>query len=360
MAAFSISKLKFIPGLELNRRYFNEVLQPLLHTFDPELRYSAALIGYGSDVLGYDTATSMDHNWGPRGQIFLRGQDVSRISELDRFLRIHLPHEFLGFPTNFTAKREDHTQSMTPCTDGEVEHLVELYDIDHYLLDRLHASPADFGALDWLRLPEQELLELTSGAVFHDDLGLNEMRQQFGYYPPDVRLIKLAAYWNHIANEEAFVGRAVERNDFLSAKMISMRLLNTLLKSCFVLKERYVPYSKWFTRAFSDLHLSEIETAATKLLQENDLKAIEEQLAGLYLLVLDLQNASRGIPKLELGITSFYNRPFKVIMAERIIAPLKEAISDASTRALDLSEVGLDNRIDGIDLNNNHTLGKIF
>ncbi len=360
MPEFSIRQLNFLPGLDLNRRFFDEVVQGLLSQFDPSLVYTAALIGYGSDVLGYDTSTSMDHNWGPRGQIFLRAADSDKVETLNVYLRQHLPAQFLGFPTNFSDKRVDHSQSMTPAIGSEINHLIEIIPLQDYLRNHLGKEPGSFTPLDWLRLPEQELLELTSGAVFHDDLGLNQVRQQFAYYPADLRLLKLAAYWNHIANEEAFVGRCHERADLLGAKLISTRLLTTLLKICFVLKRRYVPYSKWFTRAFSDLGLPEIESAALNLLQVNDLDLIESKLADLYLKVLAIQNATAGIPKIELEIIPFYNRPFRVIMAERIITPLRAAIQDEELRNLNLDEVGLDNRVDGIDLNNNATLAKIF
>jgi uncharacterized protein (UPF0248 family) len=360
MANFSISQLPFIPGLELNRRYFNEVLQPLLGVFDPNLRFTASFIGYGSDVLGYDTPTSMDHNWGPRGQIFLRSDDEACVTDLSRFLRQQLPPQFLGYPTNFTDKRTDFSQTMTPCDSSEVNHLVEVCVLQDYLLEHLRKAPAEFGLIDWLRLPEQELVELTSGEVFHDDLGLAEIRSQFHYYPSDIRLIKLAACWNHIANEEAFVGRCLHRGDRLGVKLISTRLLNTLLKMCFVLKERYVPYSKWFTRGFAELDLPEIESAALDLLQENDPATIETKLAKMYLRVLDLQNQSQNLPRVDLQIIPFYNRPFQVIMADRIITPLRQAVKDEHIRSLNLDEVGLDNRVDGIDLNNNHTLEKIL
>jgi len=63
---------QFMPGLELNRLFYSEVIQPLLAARFPDVVYSAGLIGYGSDVLGYDTAISTDHEWGPRLLIFLR------------------------------------------------------------------------------------------------------------------------------------------------------------------------------------------------------------------------------------------------------------------------------------------------
>src|SRR3954471_19312958 len=61
----------FISGLELNHAYYEEAVRPILNHYAPELAYSAALIGYGSDVLGYDTESSTDHEWGPRLLLFL-------------------------------------------------------------------------------------------------------------------------------------------------------------------------------------------------------------------------------------------------------------------------------------------------
>ena len=52
---------EFIPGLELNRLFFDEVVRPLLTSKLPELGYSAGLIGEGSDVLGFDDEMSRDH-----------------------------------------------------------------------------------------------------------------------------------------------------------------------------------------------------------------------------------------------------------------------------------------------------------
>ena len=52
---------KFIKGLELCEGFFNEYAKPIIDEYFPNLQYSAGLIGYGSDVLGYDDAVSRDH-----------------------------------------------------------------------------------------------------------------------------------------------------------------------------------------------------------------------------------------------------------------------------------------------------------
>ena len=55
----------FIPGIELCRRFYWEAVRPVLDTEFPGLPHTAALIGPGSEVLGFDTEMSADHNWGP-------------------------------------------------------------------------------------------------------------------------------------------------------------------------------------------------------------------------------------------------------------------------------------------------------
>ncbi len=43
---------KFIPGLKLNESFYSEAIKPILESNFSKLKYSGALIGYGSDVLG--------------------------------------------------------------------------------------------------------------------------------------------------------------------------------------------------------------------------------------------------------------------------------------------------------------------
>ena len=61
----------FIPGLQLNEAYYWEAVRPILDCQFPGLAHSAALMGPGSDVLGFDTPVSRDHEWGPRLVLFL-------------------------------------------------------------------------------------------------------------------------------------------------------------------------------------------------------------------------------------------------------------------------------------------------
>ncbi|MBA4383370.1 MAG: hypothetical protein C0410_01405 [Anaerolinea sp.] len=353
--------MPFLPGLTLNERYYASIVGPLLKQFDPTLRYSASLIGYGSDVLGYDNATSMDHNWGPRMQIFVGKGDAGRIGKIKAYLSAHLPGEFLGFPTHFSQKGGDGTQHLEVHAGGEVNHLIEVYELDAYFDEFLHKDVSQLTNLDWLCIPEQKLVEVTSGRVFFDGLGyLNKMREALRYYPRDVKLVKLAAYWDCVNNEEAFAGRAVEFGDLLGLKILAARMVNVMLKVCFVLKERYIPYSKWFTRGFEELDLPEINTLSLVVLTENKSAAIESKLAELYMAVLALQNASAGVPRVERVISDYYNRPYKVIKAGEIVSAMREAIDDQQLKRIDLTLVGLDNKLDSSDFTNGDMLGRIL
>jgi len=91
----------FISELDVAERFYLEQVQPILSANLPGLRYAAALIGEGSGVLGFDTARSRDHDWGPRLHLFVA--DAAQTHELDRVLDVHLPETFLGYPVRFSG-----------------------------------------------------------------------------------------------------------------------------------------------------------------------------------------------------------------------------------------------------------------
>ncbi len=45
---------EFIPGLKLCEAFYWQAVRPILDAAFPGLAHTSALIGYGSDVLGYD------------------------------------------------------------------------------------------------------------------------------------------------------------------------------------------------------------------------------------------------------------------------------------------------------------------
>ena len=73
---------EFIKGLELSRVFYEEAVRPILVASFPELAYSAALIGPGSEILGFDTPLSTDHDWGPRLRLFLAEDQVNLVGQV--------------------------------------------------------------------------------------------------------------------------------------------------------------------------------------------------------------------------------------------------------------------------------------
>src|SRR3712207_4815329 len=117
----------FIPGLQLSEALYHEAVAPILAREFPGLVYSAARIGFGSDVLGFDTVRSTDHEWGPRLLLFLSDADAtSRGPAIVERLRHTLPREIRGYPTNFGPTDEEGTSVLRATKSGPVEHKVEV------------------------------------------------------------------------------------------------------------------------------------------------------------------------------------------------------------------------------------------
>jgi hypothetical protein len=66
-------------------------VRPLLDEAFPGLAYAAALIGAGSEVPGFDTERSADHDWGPRLLLFLGDDDAGLARDVDEVVAGRVP-----------------------------------------------------------------------------------------------------------------------------------------------------------------------------------------------------------------------------------------------------------------------------
>jgi Domain of unknown function (DUF4037) len=126
-----------------------------------------------------------------------------------------------------------------------VTHHVRVAVLEEFLRQRLGFDPrAGVGVVDWLATPQQILLEVTRGGVFHDPSGeLRAVRAALDWYPQDVWLWLLACQWRRLDQEEPFVGRTAEVGDEIGSRVIAARLVRDLVRLCFLLERRYAPYS---------------------------------------------------------------------------------------------------------------------
>lgn len=313
---------EFIKGLRLGELFYREAARPVLETHFPALRHSAAMLGWSSEVLGYDDEESRDHNWGPRFQLFLAPEDYeARGDEIKRTLARLLPREFRGYSTNFRGLPEDAPNVVLaePAADGEpVGHKVDLETVEGWWRHNMGRSPeGELTAADWLAFSEQKLLAFTSGRVFRDDLGLEDVRRRFGYYPEDVWLYLLACEWKYVAEEEAFVGRAGFVGDETGSALVAARIVRRLMRLCFLYERRYAPYSKWFGTAFSRLGCG---PALAPLMRDTlgaaDWRGRERRLAAAYEAVARLHNDAGLTEPIEPKVSP-HGRPYLVPHADR-------------------------------------------
>jgi hypothetical protein len=93
--------------MRLAGEFFAEVVRPLLEAEFAGLGYAAALIGAGSEVLGFDSERSTDHDWGPRLLVFLEDEEAERLGvAVDEMLGRRLPEVFSGYPVAFGVTRD--------------------------------------------------------------------------------------------------------------------------------------------------------------------------------------------------------------------------------------------------------------
>ena len=347
----------FIPGLQLSRLFFDEAVRPIIRRTVPDLKYAAALIGSGSEVLGFDDEMSSDHHWGPRVMIFLAEEDEKIEGLITTALRQELPPTFLGYSTNFSEPNpnDNNTQLLVPGVEGAINHRVDISTLRAYLRSYLNFDiNTEMEPADWLTFPEHKLRSIAGGRVFHDGIDAQKVLDRFEYYPHDVWLYLLASGWNRIGQEEHLMGRAGHAGDELGSALIASRLVRDIMRLCFLMERVYAPYPKWFGTAFRKLNCGEqIKPHLESVLRSTSWQEREEHLVPAYEQIAMMHN-DLGITEL-LPTTSanFFGRPFKVInliggFSDRI----KAQITDPKVKRIAANKLigGIDQISDNTDI----------
>jgi hypothetical protein len=343
---------KFVPGLEVCEKYFVEVVEPLITTHFPDLKYAAGLMGHGSEVLGFDIPQSMDHDWGPRTLLFLSNEDLkTKKQELDTVMQKYIPKTFLDYPTSLLAEGK------------RFELRVEVHSVDSYFKECIHEKNLtldphkELDSIDWLVLPQQELLVLTGGKVFRDDLGeLTAIRKKLEYYPHEVWLFILAAQWRRIGQEEPFVGRAADAGDDLGSQVIAARMVREVMRLCFMMEKKYIPYSKHFGRGFQRLACAKDLTPILRsALMAGDFPIREKYMSEAYEYVARMHNSLGITDPVPTKVSKFVERPYLIIHAEDIDEAIKKKISDPQLRNLKIKFGAVDQFADDTDFLTNFT-----
>jgi hypothetical protein len=338
----------FVPGLELSRGFYGDAVRPILDARFPGLPHAAALIGSGSEVLGYDTRMSQDHDWGPRLLLFLPEAAFGDLAApIFGALRRQLPPEFAGFPVERPAigvpEGEPYgrrTRILTP----------RAYFQDYLGFDIGDAIEPE----DWLTFPEQNLLSIASGQVYYDGIDLRAIRERLAYYPRDVWLYLMAAAWTRIGQEEHLMGRAGSVGDEIGSALIGARLVRDLMRLCFLMERRYAPYPKWFGTAFAELRCARyLRAPLLAALHSLTWQEREEHLVTAYEQVASLHNALGLTAPLPVRAAPFFGRPFRVIhLGGEFAGALAAEIVDPQVKRLTSARLigGVDQFSDSTDL----------
>ncbi|MGJ6964815.1 DUF4037 domain-containing protein [Streptosporangium sp. G11] len=304
----------FIPGLELSRAFYAQVVRPIV----ADVPHSAALIGAGSEVLAFDTERSTDHDWGPRVVVFVAEH---RADQVRRAVGDGLPADFGGYRTAVAG----------------AGHGVQVSDPAAWFTGRLGFDPLrGVSVLDWLSTPWQRLAEVTSGEVFHDGLEvLERARAALRWYPPDLERYVLAGQWRRLAQQEAFPGRCGEVGDDLGSALATAGQARDLMRLVILMRRRYPPYAKWLGSAFARLPgTAELGDALSAAVAATGWREREEHLGVVYRRVAALHNRMGAAPALEASLRPYHRRPFQVLDAGRFADALGAAITDPRVRAL--------------------------
>ncbi|MBI4789022.1 MAG: DUF4037 domain-containing protein [Chloroflexi bacterium] len=328
----------FVHGIELNRRFYLVAVRPILEAHFPSLPYAAAHIGSGSDVLGFDDEMSTDHEWGPSLRIFLRDEDAHLANDIREMLRQHLPHVFCGYPVGVVAVLDEPgIHRMQMAADGPVNHRVCVTTVCAAALRNLgydvNQPPT---AADWLTFPTQKLRELTAGAVYYDGVGeLTRLRERLAWYPRDVWLYLLAAGWQRIGQEEHLMPRAGFVGDEMGAAIIGSRLVRDVMSICFLMEKQYAPYPKWFGTAFKQLKCAaDLTPILWRAQMASTWREREDALCEAYEYLARTHNRLGITPPLPAVVSSFHDRPFRVIHSDLFANSIVEQISDPEVRRI--------------------------
>lgn len=232
-------------GIELSRKYFEEYGRPLLEKdFGHLLPFIAVgLAGSGSECLGYDDEVSRDHDFEPGFCIFLPGEET--VSRRDAFLLekayAKLPKEFMGI------KRE----RLAPV--GGARHGV--IRISDFFEKTVGSRDGSLTLGKWFSVPEQSLLEATSGEIFFDNYGLlTGIRESLSFFPRDVMLKKLAGRLLLMGQSGQYnYQRCIDHGETGAAQLAAFEFADSAVSAAFLLAGRYRPYYKWTFRALRDI-----------------------------------------------------------------------------------------------------------
>ena len=232
-------------GLELSRAFYEAYGAPMLHEQFPEMERLVAvgLMGSGSECLGFDDEVSRDHDFEPGFCLLLPEESL-----VDRRTAFLLERAYAKLPKKFMGLKRS---ALAPV--GGARHGV-LRTAD-FFTEKVGAPDGVLTVDQWLKLPQQALLEATGGELFRDDLGeVSVIRAALKAMPEDVRKKRLSGHLLLMAQAGQYnYLRCLKHGEPAAGQLAVNEFVKSCIEVVFLLNKAYAPYYKWSFRALRRL-----------------------------------------------------------------------------------------------------------
>jgi hypothetical protein len=230
--------------VEVSRDFFLQIVKPILEReFPGETAQTAfGVFGYGSEALYLDDEISRDHHWGLRIDALMPDEIFkTRREAIMQVVSANLPLSFQGY-----SLREGLIPGKGLALDSLPAFLLRTIGIDH--------APETY--LEWLNMPEEDIIHVINGEVWHDPgRHFTAIRSTLmNYYPEPVRRRRIAHWCRYFSGMGAYaLRRAILRGDEFYATAAFAKAVRWGMQLACLLDRRYFPYDKWLMTYFERL-----------------------------------------------------------------------------------------------------------
>ena len=229
--------------VETSRAFFEEVVRPILESEVPEVAEVSAcgMFGYGSECYGMDDEVSRDHHFGLRIDMLLPDEiHRSSADTIIQTVNAKLPSSFKGYDL-----REGHVAGAGVAPES----------LEAFLSRTIGLTDAPKTNLEWLSMPEEDIVHVTNGEVWYDPSGnLTRIRESLSYYPEPVWLRRISHWCRYFSGMGVYaLNRALIRDNYQYASITFARSIKWGMELAFMLNKTYFPYDKWLDAYFRSL-----------------------------------------------------------------------------------------------------------
>lgn len=229
---------------EISSIYTKEYILPLLEKKLPEIldKVSIALIGEGSEVLGYEDNYSKDHDYTFMPTILLNRENYEKYREKLEDILLSLPRKFAKIShTNTEAIKE---RKGLKCYED-------------YLYKYFGKEDINLNILDYRNIPEYVFGYFANASIYYDgDNKLTNLVSSINYYPEVIRQNKIARVCTQIAQSGQYnYLRLMKRNDIVGASIAKNIFIENTIHLIYLLNKKYMPIYKWYTKGMQDFEI---------------------------------------------------------------------------------------------------------